>query len=103
MKKENNEEKIKENEAGITDENEVKEAKEEKPAKDKKKDKSDGEIEKLRQELADKEDKYLRLYAEYDNFRKRSQKEKADIYSIFTVFRYADGDMSVALLKAREK
>ena len=84
MKKENNEEKIKENEAGITDENEVKEAKEakeEKPAKDKKKDKSDGEIEKLRQELADKEDKYLRLYAEYDNFRKRSQKEKADIYS----------------------
>ena len=64
MKKENNEEIIKENEAGITDENEVKEAKEakeEKPAKDKKKDKSDGEIEKLRQELADKEDKYLRL------------------------------------------
>ncbi|MCD8108257.1 MAG: nucleotide exchange factor GrpE [Oscillospiraceae bacterium] len=31
-------------------------------------------------ELADLKDKYQRLAAEYDNFRKRTQKEKADIY-----------------------
>ena len=36
----------------------------------------DGELEKLRSALAQKEDQYLRLAAEYDNFRKRSQKEK---------------------------
>lgn len=32
-------------------------------------------------ELAAAEDKYLRLLAEYDNFRKRSQKEKDDLYT----------------------
>ena len=31
--------------------------------------------------LAEAEDKYLRLYAEYDNFRRRSQKEKEGIYA----------------------
>ncbi len=30
--------------------------------------------------MAQQEDKYLRLAAEYDNFRKRSQKEKQDAY-----------------------
>jgi molecular chaperone GrpE len=35
----------------------------------------------LEEQLKEKEDKYLRLCAEYDNFRKRSQKEKSDIYS----------------------
>ena len=32
-------------------------------------------------ELAEQKDKYLRLMAEYDNFRRRSQKEKEGIYS----------------------
>lgn len=32
-------------------------------------------------EIAALNDKYLRLYAEYDNFRRRSQKEKEGIYS----------------------
>lgn len=36
---------------------------------------------KLQKALDEKNDQFLRLYAEYDNFRKRSQKEKADIYS----------------------
>ena len=31
--------------------------------------------------LAEAEDKYLRLYAEYDNFRRRSQKEKEALYA----------------------
>jgi len=37
--------------------------------------------EKLQKALDEKNDQFLRLYAEYDNFRKRSQKEKQDIYS----------------------
>ena len=57
--------------------------------KEKKKNKKiDAEIEKLKEELEAKEkeiaelnDKYLRLYAEYDNFRRRSAKEREAIYS----------------------
>ena len=44
-------------------------------SKDKKK------IKKLEQELADASDKYARLYAEYDNFRKRSAKELEGRYA----------------------
>lgn len=40
------------------------------------------ETEKLKQELAEKEDKFLRLCAEYDNYRKRSVKEKTDAYAL---------------------
>ncbi len=39
------------------------------------------EAEQLRTQLAQQEDKFLRLAAEYDNFRRRSQKEKEAIYS----------------------
>ena len=39
------------------------------------------ELEALKNELAEKESKYLRLAAEYDNFRKRSQKEKESAYA----------------------
>lgn len=38
--------------------------------------------EKLEKELAEKNDQFLRLYAEFDNFRKRSQKEKQEIRSL---------------------
>lgn len=34
--------------------------------------------EKLKEEVAQANDKYLRLYAEFDNFRRRTQKERAD-------------------------
>lgn len=39
------------------------------------------EKEKAEAELAEEKDKYLRLAAEYDNFRRRSQKEKEGIYT----------------------
>ena len=39
------------------------------------------ENEKLAKELSEEKDKYLRLAAEYDNFRRRSQKEKEQIYT----------------------
>ncbi|WP_295209423.1 nucleotide exchange factor GrpE [Ruminococcus sp.] len=41
--------------------------------------KAESEEDKLRKELADAKDKYLRLMAEYDNFRKRSAKERLEL------------------------
>ena len=38
------------------------------------------QIEALRKEAAEKDDKYLRMAAEYDNFRHRSREEKDAIY-----------------------
>ena len=43
-------------------------------------DKDDASI-KIQKELEEKNDQLLRLAAEYDNFRKRSQREKESIYS----------------------
>lgn len=39
----------------------------------------ESETEKLKKELAEANDKYLRLMAEYDNFRKRSAKERLEL------------------------
>lgn len=50
------------------------------------------ELEALKAELAAKEDQYLRLAAEYDNFRKRSAKEKESTWSD------AKGDTAAAFL-----
>jgi molecular chaperone GrpE len=36
------------------------------------------ELQKLKEENAELKDKYLRIYAEFDNFRKRSMKEKIE-------------------------
>ncbi len=61
----------------------VKEEKPEKKTKGEKKQKTDkkaAEIEKLKDELKTEKDKYLRLYAEYDNYRKRTSAEKLQIY-----------------------
>ena len=57
--------------------------------KDKKKNKkAEAEISELKEtvvtkekEIAELNDKYLRLYAEYDNFRRRSAKERETVYS----------------------
>ncbi len=43
--------------------------------------KENKEIEALNTALAEANEKYLRLAAEYDNFRKRSAKEKSDAYN----------------------
>ena len=56
----------------------------EKSAAHKEKDKTSKEAAKLaetEQKLAQEHDNYLRLCAEYDNFRKRSQREKDGIYA----------------------
>ena len=41
----------------------------------------EAELLETKKQLADTSDKYLRVLAEYDNFRKRSQKERDSIYS----------------------
>ena len=41
----------------------------------------DKKISELEEKLKENEDKYLRMLAEYDNFRKRAQKEKDAIYT----------------------
>ncbi len=43
--------------------------------------KAEAEIEKLNAELAEEKDKYMRLFAEFDNFRKRSAKDSDKIYT----------------------
>jgi molecular chaperone GrpE len=41
----------------------------------------DKELAKVKTELAEIKDKYLRLYSEFDNFRRRTAKEKLDLVS----------------------
>ena len=71
-KKTENEPEVKEEPAAVPEE-EAAEPKEETAVPD--------ETEKLKKELADANDKWLRTMAEYENFRKRSQKEKEAIYT----------------------
>lgn len=60
---------------------EIREEKKENKKEDKKskKDKTHEQIEKLEQEIAEFKDKHLRLQAEFDNFRKRTLKEKTEL------------------------
>lgn len=51
-----------------------------KSEKKEKKAKKPSEAEQLKEQLAREHDQFLRLAAEYDNFRKRSQREKDGIY-----------------------
>lgn len=48
----------------------------------KKKDKNQEKIDKLEEKLADLEDKRMRQLAEFENFRKRSEKEKSQMFEI---------------------
>ena len=68
------------NEEENTSSKETKATKKSKKA-DKKADAFQTEKEKLEKELADTKDSYMRVLAEYDNFRKRTQKEKESAYN----------------------
>ena len=57
----------------------AKQSEEKKPEEAKQQEAS--EFEKAQQALAKEHDSYLRLAAEYDNFRKRSQREKDNLYT----------------------
>lgn len=47
-------------------------------------DETKSEMDLLKEQFDDINDKYLRLMAEYDNYRKRTQKEREDIYPAAT-------------------
>ncbi len=51
-----------------------------------------GEIDKLQNDVTELKDKYVRLYAEFDNFKRRTSKERVDL------FKTANRDVLVALL-----
>jgi len=50
------------------------------------------EIEKLQAELAETRDKFLRIYSEFDNYKKRTQRERLDL------LKSASADVVIALL-----
>ncbi|OQA11568.1 MAG: heat shock protein GrpE [Bacteroidetes bacterium ADurb.Bin397] len=50
------------------------------------------DLSKLKDELAESRDKFLRLYSEFDNFRKRTQRERLDL------LKSAGADVIIALL-----
>jgi len=50
------------------------------------------EIDKLNKEVAELKDKYLRIYSEFDNYRRRTAKEKIDLIST------ANEDLMIELL-----
>ena len=49
------------------------------------KDEKQEEIDRLKKELDEEKDKHLRLFAEYDNYRKRTSKEKLEAYGDATI------------------
>ena len=66
----------------VNEENAEPETEEKTSGKEKKKlKKAEAEIEKLTAALSEEQEKYMRLYAEYDNFRKRSAKEREGVYA----------------------
>ncbi len=82
------EEKIKKEAENTAEEPEINEVSEEKTQqkeaksdkkKKGKKDKKEAKIEELEEKLEQMQDKHLRLQAEFDNFRRRTIKEKADL------------------------
>ena len=53
---------------------------------------TENEAEKLRQELGELKESHIRLMAEFDNFRKRTQREKADL------IQYGGADLMKSML-----
>jgi molecular chaperone GrpE len=89
---------IEEQESQNTEEIAAEETSEQQEVKDKTEDfeeeKSEetDELTKLQDELAESKDKYLRLYSEFDNFRRRTAKEKLDLVQTATE------DLMIALI-----
>ena len=77
-----NKEELTAEEAAAEPAEEIREKGEEKGKKEKKlSHREQKELEALKAQLEEKNDQYLRLYAEYENFRKRSEKEKTECYT----------------------
>ena len=64
----------------MSEENKIPDADtQETPKKEKKKSKKDAELETLKAELEAKNDQLMRTAAEFDNFKKRTEREKATV------------------------
>ena len=78
------EEEVKETEVPAQEKAEAPAEEPEKSKKEEKKsakDKAKKQIEALENELAEQKDKYLRMMADYDNFRRRAAKERESVYT----------------------
>ena len=65
-------------------------------------------VDYLKKDLAESEDKYVRLYAEFDNFKRRVQKEKEEIknntkISMISAILDMDNDCSIALKSIKDE
>ena len=81
MKKNTKDSSKKEEEAAAIEHPEKKEGKKQskKEAKEDSEKEEESPIEKLEADLAESKDKYLRLYSEFDNYRRRTAREKLDL------------------------
>lgn len=75
------EEEVKEGAPAAEEEKTEEAAETKKEKKNKKTRELEAKITELQAAIAERDDKYLRLAAEYDNFRRRSQKERENVYS----------------------
>ena len=75
-------EQVSEKELPVEEPKENAENAQEAKAEEAKKEEKPSELDTVKEQLAKEHDGYLRLAAEYDNFRKRSQKEKDDLYTV---------------------
>ena len=75
-------EQVSEKELPVEESKENAENPQEAKAEEAKKEEKPSELDTVKEQLAKEHDGYLRLAAEYDNFRKRSQKEKDDLYTV---------------------
>ena len=75
-------EQVSEKELPVEEPKENAENPQEAKAEEAKKEEKPSELDTVKEQLAKEHDGYLRLAAEYDNFRKRSQKEKDDLYTL---------------------
>ena len=75
-------EQVSEKELPVEEPKENAENPQEAKAEEAKKEEKPSELDTVKGQLAKEHDGYLRLAAEYDNFRKRSQKEKDDLYTV---------------------
>ena len=75
-------EQVSEKELPVEEPKENAENAQEAKAEEAKKEEKPSELDTVKEQLAKEHDGYLRLAAEYDNIRKRSQKEKDDLYTV---------------------
>ena len=75
-------EQVSEKELPVEEPKENAENPQEAKAEEAKKEEKPSELDTVKEQLAKEHDGYLRLAAEYDNFRKRTQKEKDDLYTL---------------------